>query len=122
MAIFNMIGGGGGTKNIQTNQSTNRADSTSLTSVNSMTCSTTGTYDVYWTCSRSIIGNDSSYYSQLYINGTGYGSTQTTWSNYVQIVHLTGVSIGADDVVAVYARTRSTNYYVYCPQLTIVQT
>lgn len=122
MAIFNMIGGGGGTKNTQTVQSTNRADSTSPTSVNSMTCSTDGTYDVYWTCSRTSTTSTSSYYSQLYINGTAYGSAQTTWYDHVQIVQLTGVPIEANDVVAVYVKTRGTNYYGYCPQLTIVQT
>ena len=111
---------GSSDKNIQTNQSTNRTSSTSLTSVNSMTCSTTGTYDVYWTCSRT--STSGTWSSQLYINGSAYGSAQTTWSNHVQNVHLTGVSIGANDVVAVYAQARGTNYYVYCPQLTIVQT
>lgn len=111
---------GSSNKNMQTNQSTDRTSNTSLTSVNSMTCSTTGTYDVYWTCSRT--STSGTWSSQLYINGTAYGSAQTTWSNHVQTVHLTGVSIGANDVVAVYVQARGTNYYGYCPQLTIVQT
>ena len=113
-------GGGGSAKNVQTNQTTSRISSTTLTSVNSLTCSTAGTYDVYWTCSRS--STSGTWSSQLYVNGTASGSEQTTWSNHVQTVHLTGVTIGANQTVAVYVKARGTNYYGYCPQLTIVQT
>ena len=114
-------GGGGGTaKNVQTNQSTSRTSSTALTSVNSLTCSTTGTYDVYWTCDRS--STSGTWSSRLYVNGTATEAEQTTWSNHVQTVHLTGVTIGANQTVAVYVKARGTNYYGYCPQLTIVQT
>ena len=122
MSLYQWEGGSSGSsdKNTQTSQSTNRTSSTSLESVNSMTCSTTGTYDVYWACSRT--STNGTWSSQLYINGTAYGSAQTTWSNHVQIVHLTGVSIGANDTVAVYVQARGTNYYGYCPQLTIIQT
>lgn len=113
-------GGGGSSMNVQTNQTTSRISSTTLTSVNSLTCSTAGTYDVYWTCSRS--STSGTWSSQLYVNGTASGSEQTTWSNHVQTVHLTGVTIGANQTVAVYVKARGTNYYGYCPQLTIVQT
>ena len=113
-------GGGGGSMNVQTNQSTSRTTSTSLTSVNSLTCSTSGTYDVYWTCTRS--STSGTWSSRLYIAGTASGSEQTTWSNHVQTVKLTGVTINADQTVAVYAKSRGSNYYAYAPQLTIVQT
>ena len=113
-------GGGGSSKNVQTNQSTSRTTSTSLTSVNSLTCSTAGTYDVYWTCTRS--STSGTWSSRLYIGGTASGSEQTTWSNHVQTVKLTGVSINANQTVAVYAKSRGSNYYAYAPQLTIVQT
>lgn len=113
-------GGGGGTaKNVQTNQTTSRTSSTSLTSVNSLTCSTAGTYDVYWTCDRS--STSGTWSSQLYLGGTAYGSEQTTWSYHVQTVHLSNVSISANQTVAVYVKARGTNYYGYAPQLTIVQ-
>lgn len=112
-------GGGGSSMNVQTNQSTSRTSSTSLTSVNSLTCSTAGTYDVYWTCDRS--STSGSWSSQLYLGGTAYGSEQTTWSNHVQTVHLSNVSISANQTVAVYVKARGTNYYGYAPQLTIVQ-
>lgn len=113
-------GGGGSSMNVQTNQSTSRTTSTSLTSLNSLTCSTAGTYDVYWTCARS--STSGTWNSQLYLGDTAYGSAQSTWSNHVQTVKLTGVSISADQTVAVYARSRGNNYYAYAPQLTIVQT
>lgn len=110
---------GGSSKNVQTNQSTSRTSSTSLTSVNSLTCSAAGTYDVYWTCDRS--STSGTWSSRLYLGGTAYGSEQTTWSNHVQTVHLSNVTISANQTVAVYVKARGTNYYGYAPQLTIVQ-
>ena len=112
-------GGGGGNKNVQTSQSTTRRNNTALGSINSLTCSTAGTYDVYWTCTRS--NTSQTWGSQLYLGGTAYGTENTTWSNNVQNNHLTGVSISANTSVAVYGRSRS-GYYIYAPQLTIVQT
>ena len=46
-------GGGGTAMNTQTTQSTSRRNNTALGSIMSLTCSTAGTYDVYWTCTRS---------------------------------------------------------------------
>ena len=109
----------GSSKNIQTEQSTSRRNNTALGSINSLTCSTAGTYDVYWTCARS--NTSQTWGSQLYINGSAYGTENTTWSNNVQNNHLTGVVLSADDTVAVYGRSRS-GYYIHAPQLTIVQT
>lgn len=114
------VSGGGSSMNVQTHQSTTRTTNTTLTSLNSMTCTTTGTYDVYWTCART--STSSTWQSQLYIGGTAYGSVQSTWSNHVQTVHLTGVQITKNQTVAVYGRSRGSNYYCYAPQLTIVQT
>jgi len=105
--------------NVQTVQSTTRRNNTALGSVTSLTCSTAGTYDVDWTCARS--STSGTWGSQLYINGTAYGSENTTFSNNVQNNHLTGVTIPANATVAVYGRSRS-GYYIYVPQLTIQQT
>lgn len=110
---------GGTSKNVQTAQTTDRRNNTALGSVASLTCSTAGTYDVYWTCARS--NTSQTWGSQLYINGTAYDTENTTWSNNVQNNHLTGVVLSANDTVAVYGRSRS-GYYIYAPQLTIVQT
>lgn len=109
----------GASMNTQTAQSTTRRNNTSLGSVTSLTCETAGTYDVYWTCARS--STSGTWGSQLYINGTAYGTENTTFSNNVQNNHLTGVTIPANATVAVYGRSRS-GYYIYVPQLTIQQT
>lgn len=110
---------GGSSKNVQTAQTTDRRSNTALGSIISLTCSTAGTYDVYWTCART--NTSQTWGSQLYINGTAYGTENTTWSNNVQNNHLTGVVLSANDTVAVYGRSRS-GYYIHAPQLTIVQT
>lgn len=115
----NVSGGGGSSMNVQTEQFTSRRNNTALGSVVSLTCSTAGTYDVYWTCTRS--STSGTWGSQLYINGTAYGTENTTFSNNVQNNHLTGVTIPANATVAIYGRSRS-GYYIYVPQLTIQQT
>lgn len=113
---------GGSSKNVQVAQSTTRVANTAYTKAASLTCSKAGTYDVYWDCFRSSTSGTSG--SQLYIGGSAYGSANTTFSSNIhsQSNHLTGVQISADQEVAVYVRSRATNYYAYCGQLTIVQT
>ena len=110
----------GSSKNVQVAQSTSRATSSTYTSVVSLTCSTAGTYDVYWDCFRSSTGGTNG--SQLYLGGTEYGSANTAFTNHVQTNHLTGVSISKNQTVAVYARSRGSNYYAYVGTLTIIQT
>lgn len=110
----------GSSKNTQVHQSTSRATSSTYTSVNSLTCSKTGTYTVYWSTMRSTTSGTSG--SQLYIGGTAYGNADTgNWSNHVQNKSVTGVSITKNDTVAVYARSRGSNYYAYAPLLVIVE-
>ena len=111
---------GGSSKNVQVAQSTTRATSSTYTKLASLTCSKAGTYDVYWDCFRSSTGGTNG--SQLYVGGSAYGSANTTFSNHIQKNHLTGVQISANQEVAVYVRSRGSNYYAYCGQLTIVQT
>lgn len=111
---------GGSSKNVQVAQSTTRVANTAYTKTASLTCSVSGTYDVYWDCFRSTTSGTSG--SQLYIGGTASGSANTTFSNHAQNNHRTGVQINANQEVAVYVRSRATNYYAYCGQLTIVQT
>lgn len=115
----NVPTGGGSSMNTQTAQSTTRRNNTTLGSVTSLTCEVAGTYDVYWSCARS--STSGTWGSRLYINGTAYGTENTTWSNHVQNNHLTGVTIPANATVAIYGRSRS-GYYIYAPQLTIEQT
>lgn len=113
---------GGSSKNVQVAQSTTRIASTSYTKTASLTCSVSGTYDVYWDCTRSSTSGTSG--SQLYIGGSAYGTANTTFTSgyHVHTNHLTGVTINANQEVAVYVRSRGTSYYAYCGQLTIVQT
>ena len=111
---------GGSSKNVQVAQSTSRATSSTYTSLVSLTCSTAGTYDVYWSCFRSTTGGTTG--SQLYIGGTEYGSANTSFTNHVQNNHLTGVTLTKNQTVEVYARSRGSNYYAYVGTLTIVQT
>lgn len=120
--------GGGSSKNVQVAQSTTRATSSTYTEVISLTCNTTGTYDVYWSTFRS--STSGTWGSQLYIDDSAYGSAQTgSWSNHIQNIHLTGISITvtgisitANQEVAVRVRTRGNNYYGYVGTLTIKQT
>lgn len=116
----NVSGGGGTSMNVQTAQSTTMATSSTYTKTASLTCSKAGTYDVYWDCFRSSTGGSNG--SQLRIDDNTYGSANTTFSNHVQTNHLTGVTLAANQEVAVYARSRGSGYYAYCGQLTIVQT
>lgn len=110
----------GGSMNVQVAQSTSRASSSTYTNLVSLTCSTAGTYDIYWDCFRSSTGGTSG--SQLYIGGEAYGTANTTFTNHIQTNHLTGVTLAANQSVAVYARSRGSNYYAYVGTLVIKQT
>lgn len=114
---------GGSSKNAQVVQGTTRTTSSSLTAIGAeMTVSKTGTYDVYWSAFRSNTSSQYTFATKLYINGTGYGSEQTTWSNHQQNVHLSNVSLSANDKIRVYGReSRGSSYYMYAGTLTIVE-
>ena len=109
----------GSSKNVQVAQSTTRASSSTYTSCVSLTCSTAGKYDIYWSCFRSSTSGTSG--SQLYVGGSAYGTENTTFTNHIQNNHLTNVQLSANQAVAVYARSRGSNYYSYVGTLTIVQ-
>lgn len=118
--VVNVSGGSGSSKNVQVAQSTTRIASTTYTKTANLTCAVSGTYDVYWDCFRSTTSGTSG--SQLHIGNSTYGSANTVFSNHAQNNHLTGVQISANQEVSVYVRSRASNYYAYCGQLTIVQT
>lgn len=118
--IVNVSGGGGTSKNAQTVQSTSRTTSTAYTKLcGDITVAKTGTYHVYWAGFRSSMSG--TWGTQLYIDGTAYGTTQTTFSNHCQNVHLSNVSLTANQKVSVYGRSRGSNYYAYVGQLTIIE-
>ena len=86
-----------------------------------LTIAKTGTYTVTWIGWRNNSGNTAG--TQLYINGTAYGSATTTFTGtYGQRITLTGVSLTAGDEIEIYARARSTSYYMYAGNLIAQQT
>jgi hypothetical protein len=113
--------GGGSSKNVQVAAGVDRVATTSYTAVNgqTLTVAKTGTYNVYWTGYRSSTSGTSG--SQLYIGNTAYGSAHTTFSNHAQAVHLTNVSLTQNQTITVRARARSTSYFMYVGNLTIVE-
>lgn len=115
-------GGGGTSKNVQIHQSTTRANSSTLTKTNGdLTVSKTGTYDIYWSAGRSNTSSSYTWGSRLYVDGSGYGTENTSWSNNVQNNHLTNVSLTANQKLSVYTRGRSGSYYTFAPMLVIIE-
>lgn len=112
----------GGGMNIQAYHGMAYARATSMTATDvTLTVNTTGTYKISWMGFRNTTSGTSG--SQLYINGTAYGSANTTFtSSYGQSVVLTGVSLTKNDVLVVRAQARSTSYYMYVGNLIIEQT
>ncbi len=115
-------GGGGSGMNVQVAAGVSRVSTTSYTAVSgqSLTVAVTGTYDVYWVGYRSTTSGTSG--SQLYVAGSSRGSAQTSFSNNGQAVHLTNIQLTAGETVEIRARARSSSYYMYVGNLTIVQT
>ena len=114
--------GGGSSKNAQVLQQSNtRVTATSYTKAcGDLTVSTTGTYDVYWSTYRT--SSSGTWGTQLYINGSAYGTAQTTFSSsYYQVIHLSNVSLTAGQKLTVYGRSRGSNYYLYVGMLTIIE-
>lgn len=116
-------GGGGESKNTQVVQGTTRTTSSTLTAIGAeLTVSKTGTYNIYWSAFRSSTSSSYTYGTQLYIDGTAYGTQNTTWSNHVQNNHLENVSLTQGDKIRVYGRnSRGSSYYIYAPTLVIVE-
>lgn len=113
---------GGGSKNVQVLQSTSRTNASSLTKVlGDMTVSKTGTYDIYWSGGRSNTSTSYTWGTRLYVDGSGYGTENTTWTNNAQSNHLSGVSLTANQKLSVYARGRTGSYYTFAPMLVIIE-
>ena len=111
-------------KNSQIASGVGRVAGSSYTAVTgqTLTVAKTGTYDVYWNGYRSSTSGTSG--TRMYIDGTAYGSAITTFdSTYTncQVVHLSNVSLTANQVITVRARSRGNNYYMYVYDLTIIE-
>lgn len=113
----------GSSKNVQVVQGTTRTTSSSMAAIGrEMTVSKTGTYDVYWSAFRSNTSTQYTFATQLYVGGSAYGSENTTWSNHIQNVHLSNVSLTVNQKIRVYGReSRGSSYYMYAGTLTIVE-
>lgn len=115
-------GGGGSSKNVQVLQSTSRTNSSSLTKVlGDLTVAKTGTYDIYWSGGRSNTSTSYTWGTRLYVDGSGYGTENTSWTNNCQSNHLSGVSLTANQKLSVYARGRTGSYYTFAPMLVIIE-
>jgi hypothetical protein len=115
-------GGGGDSKNVQVLQSTSRTNASSLTKVlGDLTVSKTGTYDIYWSGGRTNTSTSYTWGTRLYIDSTGYGTENTSWTNNCQSNHLSNVSLTANQKLSVYARGRTGSYYTFVPMLVIVE-
>ena len=120
--VVNVSGGGGSSKNVQVMQSTSRTNSSSLTkALGDLTVSKTGTYDVYWSGGRSNTSTSYTWGTRLYIDGSGYGTENTSWTNNCQSNHLSNVSLTANQKLSVYARGRTGSYYTFAPMLVIIE-
>lgn len=111
-------------KNSQIASGVGRVAGSSYTAVTgqTLTVAKTGTYNVYWNGYRSSTSGTSG--TRMYIDGTAYGSAITTFdSTYAncQVVHLSNVSLTANQVITVSARSRGNNYYMYVYDLTIIE-
>lgn len=119
--VVNVASGGG--KNAQIAYGVGRVASSSYAEVSgqSIEVGKTGTYDVYWCGWRTSTSGTSG--SQLYINGSAYGSAQTSFSSFsnAQTVHLSNVSLTQGQTITVRARSRNTSYSMYIYNLTIIE-
>ena len=113
---------GGSSKNVQVLQSTSRANSASLTKVlGDLTVSKTGTYDIYWSGGRSNTSTSYTWGTRLYVDGSGYGTENTSWTNNCQSNHLSNVSLTKNQKLSVYSRGRSGSYYTFVPMFVIIE-
>ena len=109
-------------KNVQVLQSTSRTNSSSLTKVlGDLTVSKTGTYDIYWSGGRTNTSTSYTWGTRLYVDGSGYDTENTTWTNNCQSNHLSNVSLTVNQKLSVYARGRTGSYYTFAPMLVIIE-
>lgn len=115
-AVVNVSGGGG--KNVQVYSGMDYVNATSYTATDvTLTVTKSGTYKVSWMGFRNTTSGTSG--SRIYVNGTAQGSAHTSFTrNYGQYCEKS-LSLNANDVLVVRARSRSTSYYMYVGNLII---
>lgn len=113
----------GSSKNVQVDNTNHRISGTTYTDTGaSITVSTAGTYDIYWSAFRSSTSSGTNG-TQWYKNDVAQGNAYTSWQNsYCQTIKVSGVVLAKNDVIKIYARASSNSRYVCVGNLTIVQT
>ena len=116
------------TDSLKTQVSNSNAKITNKTTLTdtgiTLTVSQAGSYTVYWSAFRNDGTTGYTWGTQLYINGTAYGTESTSWAKTNnQSIRITGVRLRSGDSLSVYGRTRSgSSYFLCCSNLVIVQT
>lgn len=91
---------------------------TSLTdSTLSVTVPKDGTYNVCWSAFRT--NTSGTFGTRPYVNGSAKGTENTSWTSSYYQSNAVSLSLKKGDVVKVYARSRSTSYYIYVSDLTL---
>lgn len=114
---------GGSSMNVQVDNTNHRIGNTAYTNTGAtLTVSTAGTYDIYWSSFRSSTSSGTNG-TQWYKNDVAQGSAYTSWENsYCQSIKVSGVSLAKNDIIKIYARSSSNSRYVCVSNLTIIQT
>lgn len=108
-------------KNIQIYYGYNTTNQTTYTATGTkLTVAKTGTYKISWIgCRNSSSGTSG---SRFYLNDVAQDSARTTFdtdNKLIQCITLTNVSLTQNDVVEIYARARTTSYYMSIGNLII---
>ena len=110
---------GGSSKNIQYYLGREEVAATAYTATNvSVKISKAGTYKCAWAMDRNTTSGTNG--SRLYKNGTAVGTAHTSWTHNGAECEET-LTLAANDVITVYARSRSTSYYVGVTNLICIE-
>ena len=103
-------GGGGSSKNVQMVLARYETNSSSYTATSAtITVSKAGTYKCSWTMDRNTTSGTNG--TRLYKGTTAQGTAHTTWTHNGSFCQET-LTCAANDTLTIYARARSTSYYV----------
>lgn len=111
-AIAAIPTGGGSGKNVQVYSGYAETNATEYTATSvSITVAKAGTYKCSWSGLRNTTGGTSG--SRLYKNGTAVGSAHTSsWIRSFGQYATETLTLAKDDVLTIYARARSSTYWM----------
>lgn len=113
------VSSGGGKSFVAADNMIRRNTSSLSASGLTVTCPKTGTYTIRWFAYRSSTSGTNS--TRVYVGGSAVGTENQTWdvNSNGQKNKLTGISMTQGQTVEVYARARSSSYYVWVMGLSI---